>query len=292
VNGVVKTVTQVLQNRVNRAILIAFVFQGVALMPSAFSREAITNPLREDGYGSQFQTIVYSVIYAELNDRDFFYSPFLQMEHNYDGDVDFLKKKEELINFIGNFELKDSETISSPRTPGEYIEFFEHNIEAAVNSLSLKKIKGVFRENKNRGDYFNNESLNIVIHIRRKNVQDNRSEGTTVPDRIYLNMIRLLRDLYCSENPRFHLLSQGDVNDFLKVFCSGDITLHINETIEKTFISMVLADVLVTAPSSMSYTAGILSEGIIYYMPFWHPPLPNWIRIEQLGLDEVFVAQR
>ena len=50
----------------------------------------------------------------------------------------------------------------------------------------------------------------------------------------------------------------------------------INESIEDTFTSLVLADVLVISKSSYSYIAGILSEGIVYYQPFWHSPLPNW----------------
>jgi hypothetical protein len=58
--------------------------------------------------------------------------------------------------------------------------------------------------------------------------------------------------------------------------------MHINESVENTFTGMVLADVLVTAASSLSYTAGILSEGIVYYIPFWHVALPHWISINTL----------
>jgi hypothetical protein len=45
---------------------------------------------------------------------------------------------------------------------------------------------------------------------------------------------------------------------------------------------MVLADILVTGASSFSYTAGLLSEGIVYYIPFWHAPLPHWTPVDVL----------
>ena len=68
----------------------------------------------------------------------------------------------------------------------------------------------------------------------------------------------------------------------LKNSMRQDIILHLNESVEDTFTAMVLADILVTSRSSFSYTAAILSEGIVYYMPFWHPPLPGWISVNEI----------
>ena len=82
--------------------------------------------------------------------------------------------------------------------------------------------------------------------------------------------------LYSFNRPVFHIYSQGDEEDLWDAFKEDDIVLHINESVEDTFTSMVLADVLVTSRSSFSYTAALLSEGEVYYIPFWHPPLPHW----------------
>jgi hypothetical protein len=73
----------------------------------------------------------------------------------------------------------------------------------------------------------------------------------------------------------FHIYSQGDKKNFLH-FKNDDILLHLNESIESTFYSMVTAQILVMSKSSLSYTAGMLSDGIIYYLPFWHKPSLNW----------------
>ena len=44
-----------------------------------FSKTIVTNPYRTDGFGSQFQTIIYSIIFAELHDQTFLYTPIQTM---------------------------------------------------------------------------------------------------------------------------------------------------------------------------------------------------------------------
>lgn len=246
-----------------------------------FAEGVVTNPKRSDGFGGQFQTIIVSVIYAELNNQKFIYTPFKAMEHNYHNDADFLKKKEWLINFIDNFEINKNDTINH-LDHYALINFFERNLVACANSLALKKIKQIFRANKNHDNYFNNENLHIAVHVRRHNSHDNRIEGTNTPDNIFLHTIHRLRAIYAAKNPRFHIYSQGHAENF-KIYEAQDVVLHIDESLEDTFTGMVLADVLVTAASSLSYTAGLLSEGIVYYIPFWHAALPHWISVDTLN---------
>jgi hypothetical protein len=61
-------------------------------------------------------------------------------------------------------------------------------------------------------------------------------------------------------------------------FDKEGLCFHLNENMFDTFTGLVAADILVTSRSSFSYTAAILSDGIIYYQPFWHPPGEKWIR--------------
>lgn len=241
--------------------------------------EMITNPYRTDGFGAQFQTIIYSVIYAEMNHRKFRYTPFVCMEHNYGNDRDFIKKKEQLINFIGNFELNEDTYTPQNQSIIDYINYFEQNLTECANSESLKKIKRIFRENKDKADYFDSRRFNIAIHIRRPNPHDSRIDGTDIPDSFYLRCINILREAYSSKCPLFHIYSQGNIEDFKNIYNSPDVIFHINDEIEYTFTSLVMADVLLISRSSFSYTAGILSEGTVYYIPFWHPALPNWITL-------------
>ena len=52
---------------------------------------------RTDGFGAQFQTIIYGIIIIETQGQTYYHTPILSMEHNYDNDPNFLNKVEELI---------------------------------------------------------------------------------------------------------------------------------------------------------------------------------------------------
>lgn len=232
----------------------------------------VTNPMRSDGFGAQFQTIITSAIYAEVSNKKFLYSPFKSMEHNYDNDPDFLEKKENLINFRNHFELNKLGIISS----NNYIDFFEQNLEKALATNVLKKIKTIFRQGKTKENYFLKDRFCIAIHIRRPNIHDNRLDGADTPNNFFLALIEKMRISYIEKNPVFYIFSQGNDRDFYE-FINDDTIICLNDSIENTFSALVFADVLVLSRSSFSYTAGLISESIIYYLPFWHAPMPHWI---------------
>lgn len=250
---------------------------------SAHKQEVFTNPTQSDGFGSQFQSIIAAVIYADLHHRPFVYTPFQSMEHNYDNDPYFIAKKEWLINFIGNFttinEINRSEyTIISGIN---YKSFVDKHADICARSKALQKVKNIFRANKNRADYFDNNHRHIVIHTRRPNAQDNRIAGTDIPDTLFLQIIEKLRACHAAKKPLFHIYSQGEQQNF-EIFASPDVIIHLNDSVEDAFTAMVLADALVISPSSFSYAAALLSEGEIFYIPFWHNPLPHWVSIDTL----------
>ena len=246
-------------------------------LPTSSFQGVMTNPYRTDGFGSQFQTIIFSVIYAEFHNFKYYYTPFTNLEHNYDNDPSFTNKLEVLINFMDNFEINRDVNLQQQFKPWDLIHFFENNIAACANSASLKKMKKIFRANKSKQNYFDCNRLNIAIHIRRPNSHDSRLLGADVPDEFFYNIIQSLKEKYILEQPIFHIYSQGDLGDFQRKYIPLGAVLHIDESLESTFASLVFADILVTSPSGLSYSAGILSDGIVYYIPFWHPPLPHWI---------------
>lgn len=262
----------------------------------------VTNPVcPNDGFGVNFKYLIYSVMYAELNNCKFVYSPFTELQHNYDNDPDYIVKKEELINFIGNFELANNNDVYILDNYS-LLRFFYFNINMCANSLSLKKIKHLFYINKTNP--FNNTSINIAIHIRKTNKHDysiqlyndnilSRTDksydlvdlkiknkefqipGLDVPDSLYVTIINQFEDAFKDRDIKFHIFSQGDVEDF-KFITNKNVILHINENLEDTFKQMVFADILVTAPSNLSYTAAMLSNNQIYYIDYCDKPLPSW----------------
>ena len=45
---------------------------------------------RSDGFGAQFQTIIFGITYCEKNNYKFLYNQIKKIEHNYDNDLDFI----------------------------------------------------------------------------------------------------------------------------------------------------------------------------------------------------------
>jgi len=263
-------------------LMLIFVF------PFKVKGDIVTNRKRTDGFGSQLEEIVYTAVYAELTNNTFVYTPITEMEHNYDNDPSFLKKKEWLMNICRYVPINTDLALYERCSRHHVFRFFHDNIEKSARSISVQKIKEYFRANKNPGMVFQKARFNIAMHVRRPNRQDIRIYGPDIPDDDYINILKKLRSRYNNKNPLFHICSQGDIEDFKKKFPGDDIELCINASIEETFMKMVFSDVLVSTASALSYVAGWLSEGEVYYIPFQdHEPFPWWINVKTLMEDDL-----
>lgn len=231
----------------------------------------LTNFSRDDGFGAQYQTILYSVIYSELIKKEFVYTPFKKMEHNYENNVDYLNEKEKFINIIENFK-NVNQVDNYEITSSKIYKIIENEIDKCVELQSFLNVKKLFFENKPKIN--KSDNLNVSIHIRRFNPHDNGQTYGYTDDEYFLNVIQHIRNQY-QNNKTFHIYSQGNIDSFEK-FKSNDTVFHLNEKMEDTFFNLTTSDILVTSKSSFSYMAGLLSDGIVYYIPFWHPKLKKW----------------
>lgn len=248
----------------------------LSILRVSHAGDFVTNPARSDGFGAQFQTIMIAMMYAEVAGKTFVYTPFKSMEHNYNGDPSFLQKKEQLVNLINQVPLNNNPKLQNELNADFFVRFFDTNVKRCVETKAYKNIKRLFRLNKDRARYFDNEHFHVAVHIRRPNPETPRLDGSDTPDMVYLAIINSLRRKYSKKNALFHIYSQGNLESFKTTYRGEDIRFHIDESIEDTFTSLVLADALVLSRSSFSYAAGILSEGDVYYMRFWHSSLPSW----------------
>ena len=238
----------------------------------------LTNLVYKDGFGENFKYIIYIMFYTELTNNTFHYTPLNEkIHHNYNNDPSFINKKEKLINLINHFENADEKNEYYTLGKFDLIHFFQVNTDLYLKSKTCLKLKTIFREvNVNR---FDKTFFNVAIHIRRLNPADKNIlplrrtiiPGTEISTDIYKNIIKDIKNKYT--NCKFHIYSQGDEKDF---DFEDDIILHLNESIEDTFTDFVYADLLVVAPSSFSYSAALISDGIIYYISSYHKPLSTW----------------
>ena len=234
-----------------------------------------------DGFGAQYQRIIAHYICSKFYNLKFHYRPFGLIEHNYNNDTIFIDKKEELINLKNNIENVDLTLYNYKiHTTQTIFSFFEQNMDELCKSEQMSFIKQCFWANKER-DFFKNGKINVAVHIRRLNSHDgglrNAGERVTTGNNYYLNIINTIRNKYQHKNLLFHIYSQGTPNNFSEFLNQEDMMLHLNDDVDNSFIGMVAADILVTSPSSLSYVAALISDGEIWYKPFWHPPLKHWI---------------
>jgi len=231
----------------------------------------LTNKKRSDGFGAQYQTIIFTILFAEIEGLTFAYSPFCEMEHNYDNDPLFIANKEDLINIKKNFPN------ASNFLKEDFLEVDLHHIYQTVeNNLdictltdSFSSIKSFFYDGKENP----HPAKTACLHIRRPNSHDNATYGYT-EDEYFLNAIQKIKQEH-SDIECIKILSQGDPKDFER-FMDSNVELKLNLSVEETFINLAFSDVLVMSKSSLSYCAALLCDGIVYYLPFWHKPKQNW----------------
>ena len=56
----------------------------------------------------------------------------------------------------------------------------------------------------------------------------------------------------------------------------------IRDDVFETFHHFVQSDILFVAKSTFSYLGGVIGGNVCIGEPFWHPPLPGWLRPEEL----------
>lgn len=105
-----------------------------------------------DGFGSQAQKNILTFIFCDMNDYKFVYTPFKEMEHNYENDDNYLNKMENLLNFKNEIKnvssLNNNDKIFELDYVKLVIPFINENIDQCIESDSINKIKKIFWNNK------------------------------------------------------------------------------------------------------------------------------------------------
>lgn len=245
-----------------------------------------------DGFGYQYIFILFTLAYCEFHGYEYIHRPITKMEHNYDNDNKFLDKIEDLINIKNNYKsIHDfSPTKLNPHrnrdvkimSRGKFIDLFfkKKEITKYLNKDNYFKYKDIFWKNKDRSKIYTNNKFNVAIHIRRNNKVDTaKIDRLLISNKFYLDKINMIKETYKDKDLHFNIISQGSISNF-ECFISSDITLYLDTDLSHSFLLMVEADLLVTAPSSFSYVAALLSDKEVYYYKYFfkheYSPLSHW----------------
>ena len=58
----------------------------------------LTNDIRDDGFGAQYQSIIWSILFAEVNGHTFYYSDIKWMNSDIDDNKKFIEDAVKLMN--------------------------------------------------------------------------------------------------------------------------------------------------------------------------------------------------
>jgi hypothetical protein len=221
---------------------------------------------RTDGFGGQYQGIMSGIAICEYNKYRYVHTPLINVEAS--SDVGALNK---LIGIpSSNPEIPMirevfSNEVHYSKTPSIY---YTPSVISKIREWYYMTEKPMI------------EPVDIAIHIRRGNVNSKVHSDRYTSNETYANIIRALKAKYPSY--KIHIFSEGSIDDFVDLEADS---FRLNEDICKTFHSMICAKVLVTARSSLSYSAAILNANTVYYHDFWHAPLDNWLSLNLLKSD-------
>lgn len=130
----------------------------------------------------------------------------------------------------------------------------------------------------------------IAIHVRRGDVDRSTMGGATgqsrwVDEGWYVRLLQGLRRNAVLRSMETRLYALGDEQDFPMLRSEG-VTVCLNGDRDRDFIELCAAKVLIVAPSSFSFSAGLASKGaIIARHPWWHhvPDTGSWTRANDDG---------
>jgi len=246
--------------------------------PSRKACEA-TQIAEEGGFGSQYQNIIQTALYAHWKGKSFCVTPITSIHGNYGSSSSFLREVNELLHLaVLPAEQFYCLFVHSCRT-ASHVDFIENKKAWFDDFIKDRKLadfakpflQGVGKRKRTHSGR-ESEKKNAVVHIRRRNPQDIEDDfhgRNHLQDRDICHAMRLVQ----AANPSitFEIYSQGEHEDFGLYGGDPRISLHLNEALNVTFLQMVQADVLIMAKSSLSYTAGLLREGEVWAPnPFWH----------------------
>lgn len=130
----------------------------------------------------------------------------------------------------------------------------------------------------------------IAMHVRRGDVGQGAMGGSTgqsrwIDENWYVTLLRRLRRNRDIDGMEVRVYSLGEPKDFPLLQREG-VTLCLNRDRDLDFIELCAARILVVAPSSFSFTAGLASRGVVIARhPWWHhvPEGGSWVRADSAG---------
>lgn len=252
--------------------------------PERMSSVQLTVQGKSDGFGSQFHACLSLIAYCHYKGYEYIHSPFYRMTHNDENKKEFHDYMNGFVNLEHKFKkasfLSNNEVSRLHKVKEGYFVHGSLHPEFFYTPEVLKKIRECYYScaKPNLEDIYESTNYNVAIHIRRGDVNQHKYPSRFTSNQDY---IKYMSKIQLPKNAMLHIFSEGNEKDFQdlkKQFSS--IRLHLSENIQKTFHSLVRADLLIMSKSSFCYSAALLNENKVdgyFIKSWWHKPLKEWV---------------
>jgi hypothetical protein len=262
----------------------------------------ITCSGKRDGAGAQALAIMSTMVFAEIMHIKYIHTPFAMLQHNYENDVDWEKKWENFFN-LGKGELKigdnllnisreiplgesplkirkQTNTLFVVRHCHDYVDMFPNKYFRLKNKL----VEKYYASSKSGyGLHYEPNKVNVAIHLRRGDVNDkNQFRDKFTENRFVVDVLSKILEIFALQGVESSICiySIGEMAEF-KELEKLNLKFFLNISPFTTFHNLVCADVLIMSKSTFSYSAALLSNGIVFYESFRHQPLNSWIKVNK-----------
>lgn len=264
---------------------------------SADNRETyITSRMRWDGAGAQIVAVLSNICFAEFTNITYTHTPFIRMTHAPEGMTDEqcaemwerhldlgtgMPAANELTN-VRRVQVRGPQNIFN--RPGTLYELDNcHAFTDRYPEHWMRTLEHMKRERWPAPPKRKNRMLTVAAHARRGDVPPSERLRYTTNEQLFraLSSIRdalLEKQISCD----LHVYSEGAEHDFASLK-KLPVTLHLNGDQIRDWENLRAADILIVSRSAYSFSAALLSDGIILCPRFWHEPLPDWMLVGKDG---------
>jgi hypothetical protein len=255
--------------------LIIKLLPAVKIYRRLLKRQLTYTVSRYDRFGTQYLSIIGGIAWCELMNYKYIHTTFQSAAEDRDKDkwnkFTGIPVKRDMQDFVGMNRItkKENENVDIIENNQIILRYLEKSDKFFTKKI-LNKIKKYYYSMPKPAI----QKYDIAIHIRRGDVTAFNVHSlrfTTNED--YVSLIKYFKKKH--PNYSICIYSQGKIEDFGELQIPG-VNFDLDSETTEVFHSFVQAKILVTAKSNLSYTAALLSDNIIYFIPSGFPPLKHW----------------
>lgn len=226
-----------------------------------------------EGFGSLYQSIMSGFAFCRFSNKKFVYIPVQHVGHGVSSTHfnKFTGFKSDTILDKSLIKLHKRQYIAEVHKAPRPSKYYTEDVREELRKM-----------------YYTNSKpescpYDIAIHIRRGDVTGG---GRFTENNYYKSfLIPFMKKKYPDYS--ICIYSEGKIEDFEDLKILGNINFILNGNPLVSYHHLVTAKILVTAVSSYSYTAGILSKGKVYYIKFGEKPMDDWTILDDYKSAEI-----